>query len=37
MKRFNPELRTWRGRSHKKHGCRVRALRDAVKLIHDLA
>lgn len=30
-KHHNPEKRSWRGRSHKKGGSRVRALRDAAK------
>lgn len=30
-KKHNPERRTWRGKSYKAAGRRVRALRDAVK------
>lgn len=35
-KSYNPEKRAWRGRSHKKGGKRVRALREAVKVVGDL-
>ena len=31
-KRYNPELRAWRGRSYRKGGKRVRALRAALEV-----
>lgn len=29
--KYNPEKRAWRGKSYKKHGLRVRDLRDAFR------
>jgi len=33
MKKYNPEKRAWKGRSYKKGGKRVRALREKVVIL----